>query len=168
VAAGLLERSLADHGEPQVHGEHRLRAAAALETLVATRVALGDLDAAAAAAARIPGLAAGDGDDQVAALAALASARLATARGRPEQAQQALERAPERFGRLDLPYEVAQVRLELARVLAAADPEMAVAEATAARDALERLGAAGEADAADALRRSLGARGRTGPSGSAP
>jgi DNA-binding NarL/FixJ family response regulator len=40
---------------------------------------------------------------------------------------------------------------------------MAVAEATAARDALERLGAAGDADAADALRRSLGAGGRTGP-----
>jgi DNA-binding NarL/FixJ family response regulator len=58
---------------------------------------------------------------------------------------------------------VAQVRLELARVLAATDSEMAVAEATAARDALERLGAAAEADAADALRRSLGARGRTGP-----
>jgi len=58
---------------------------------------------------------------------------------------------------------VAQVRLELARALAATDPEMAVAEAGAARDALERLGAAADADAADALRRSLGAGGRTGP-----
>ncbi|HEY6710080.1 MAG TPA: LuxR C-terminal-related transcriptional regulator [Actinomycetota bacterium] len=163
VAAGLLERSLEDHGEPQIHGEQRLRAAAALETLVAARVALGELDAAAAAAARIPELAADGGDDQVAALAALASARLATARERPEAARRSLERALELFGRLDLPYEVAQVRLELARVLAAADPEMAVAEATAARDALERLGAAADADAADALRRSLGARGRTGP-----
>jgi DNA-binding CsgD family transcriptional regulator len=148
---------------PQVHGEHRLRAAAALETLVAARVALGDLDAAAAAAARIPELAGDGDDDQVAALAALASARLATAQGRPGEARRALERALELFGRLDLPYEVAQVRLELARVLAAADPEMAVAEATAARDALERLGAAADADAADALRRSLGGRGRTGP-----
>ena len=58
---------------------------------------------------------------------------------------------------------MAQVRLELARALAATDPEMAVAEAGAARDALERLGAAADADAADALRRSLGAGGRTGP-----
>jgi hypothetical protein len=72
------------------------------------------------------------------------------------------------LGRLDLPYEAAQVRLELARVLAAADPEMAVAEATVAREALERLGAAADADAADALRRSLGAGGRTGPKRSAP
>src|SRR4029450_10172450 len=48
VAAGLLERSLEDHGVPQVHGEHRLRAAAALETLVAARVALGDLHGAGA------------------------------------------------------------------------------------------------------------------------
>jgi tetratricopeptide (TPR) repeat protein len=54
VAAGLLERSLEDHGVPQVHGEHRLRAAAALETLVTVRIALGDLDAAAGAADRIP------------------------------------------------------------------------------------------------------------------
>jgi DNA-binding CsgD family transcriptional regulator len=162
VAAGLLERSLEDHGVPQVHGEHRLRVAAALETLVTARIALGDLDAAAGAADRIPELAA-EGDHEVAALSALASARLATARERPEEARQALERALKLFGRLDLPYEVAQVRLELARVLAATDSEMAVAEATAARDALERLGAAAEADAADALRRSLGARGRTGP-----
>jgi DNA-binding CsgD family transcriptional regulator len=162
VAAGLLERSLEDHGVPQVHGEHRLRVAAALETLVTARIALGDLDAAAGAADRIPELAA-EGDHEVAALSALASARLATARERPEEARQALERALELFGRLDLPYEVAQVRLELARVLAATDSEMAVAEATAARDALERLGAAAEADAADVLRRSLGARGRTGP-----
>jgi hypothetical protein len=42
VAAGLLERSLEDHGEPAIHGEHHLHAAAALETLVAAQLALGD------------------------------------------------------------------------------------------------------------------------------
>src|SRR4029453_4150902 len=41
VAAGLLERSLEDHGGPQVHGEHRLRAAAGLDSPVPARGARG-------------------------------------------------------------------------------------------------------------------------------
>jgi DNA-binding CsgD family transcriptional regulator len=163
VAAGLLERALEDVGAPHIHGEQHQRAAAALETLVEARLALGDLDAARAAAARIAGLAGGDGDGQVAALAALAEARLATAGGRPGETRRELERALGLFARLDLPYELALVRLELARVLAAGDPEMAVAEARDARDAFDRLGARGDADAADAQLRALGATGRTGP-----
>jgi DNA-binding CsgD family transcriptional regulator len=99
----------------------------------------------------------------VAALAALASAHLATAGGRLEEARRELERALGLFTRLDLPHETALVRLELARVLATSDPEMAVAEARDALAAFERLGAAGDADAADALLRSLGVAGRTGP-----
>jgi DNA-binding CsgD family transcriptional regulator len=122
------------------------------------------VDAARAAAARIAGLAgAADEDGQVAALAALAEARLATADRRSEAARRQLERALGLFARLELPHELALVRLELARVLAADDPEMAVAEAREARDAFERLGAAGDADAADAQLRALGAAGRTGP-----
>ena len=61
VAAGLLERALEDDGQPGIHGEHHLRAAAALETLVAAQLALGDPDAAAAAAARLAELADADG-----------------------------------------------------------------------------------------------------------
>jgi DNA-binding NarL/FixJ family response regulator len=57
----------------------------------------------------------------------------------------------------------ARRELELARVLAAANPELAVAEACGARDAFERLGAGGDADAAGALLRALGAPGRPGP-----
>jgi DNA-binding CsgD family transcriptional regulator len=181
VAAGLLERALEDGGEPHIHGEQRLRVAAALETLVAARLALGDRDGAAADAGRLAALADGDqggparergagslagpaGDGgQVAALAALASARLAADRGDGGAARRALERALEGFGRLDLPHETAQVRLELARVLAAANPALAVAEAGAALQAFERLGAAGDADAAAALLRSLGAPGQTRP-----
>jgi DNA-binding CsgD family transcriptional regulator len=163
VAAGLLERALEDGGEPHIYGERRQRAAAALETLVTARLALGEVDAARAAAARIAGLVGGGDGGQVAALAALAEARLATAAGRPEEARRQLERALELFARLDLPHELALVRLELARVLAASDPEMAVAEAREARDAFERLGARGDADATHALLRSLGVTGRTGP-----
>jgi DNA-binding NarL/FixJ family response regulator len=61
--------------------------------------------------------------------------------------------------------EVARTRLELARALAERSPEVAVAEATAALEAFERLQAARHADAAGALLRSLGAPVRTGPKG---
>jgi DNA-binding NarL/FixJ family response regulator len=165
VAAGLLERALEDDGQPGIHGERHLRAAAALETLVAARLALGDLDAATAAAARLAELGGADagGQGQIAAMAAQAAARVAAAGGRTEEARRLLERALELFSSHDLPYETALARLELARALAGVNPELAVAEAGSALGAFERLGAGGDADAADALLRSLGATGRTGP-----
>jgi ATP/maltotriose-dependent transcriptional regulator MalT len=128
VAVGLLERCLQDNGQPHVHGENHLRAAAALETLVVAYLAQGDV-----------------------------------AEERPDEARRELERSLGLFARLDLPHETALVRLELARALAAGNPEMAVAEARAALGAFEQLGAAGDADATDSLLRSLGAAGRTGP-----
>ena len=167
VAAGLLERSLGDDGQPGIHGERHLRAAAALETLVAAQLALGDPGAATAAAARLAELAEAEvdsqGSGQVAALAAQAGARVAAAAGRPGEARRLLERAMGLFADDDLPYETALARVELARALAGANPELAVAEARTALGAFEQLGAKGEADAADALLRSLGAPGRTGP-----
>jgi DNA-binding NarL/FixJ family response regulator len=165
VAAGLLERALEDDGRPAVHGERHLRAAAALETLVTARLALGDLDAAEVAAKRLAGLAgdAGTGQGQIAALAAQAGARVADAAGHPDEARRLLARALELFARADLPHETALARLELARALAGANPELAAAEARSALAAFEELGAGGDADAADALLRSLGAPGRTGP-----
>ena len=99
----------------------------------------------------------------MAALAAQAGARVAAAAGRSEEARRLLERALGLFADDDLPYETALARVELARVLAGANPELAVTEARTALGAFEQLGAKGEADAADALLRSLGAPGRTGP-----
>jgi DNA-binding CsgD family transcriptional regulator len=165
AAAGLLERSLTDDGQPGIHGERHLRVAAVLETLVAARLALGDTEDAAAAAARLAELAAADADGQgqVAAMAAQAAARVAAAEGRPDEARRLLERALGLFSANDLPHEAALARAELARALASANPELAVTEARNALAAFERLGAAGDADAADALLRSLGATGRVGP-----
>jgi DNA-binding NarL/FixJ family response regulator len=164
VAAGLLERALEDDGAPAAHGERHLRAAAALEILVAARLALGDVDAAQASAARLAGLAEdAAGEGQMAALAAQAAARVAAAAGHPDEARRLLGRALELFARADLPHETALARLELARALAGANPELAVAEARSALAVFEELGAGGDADAADALLRSLGAPGRTGP-----
>jgi DNA-binding NarL/FixJ family response regulator len=90
---------------------------------------------------------------------------VAAAAGRPDEARRLLGRALELFARADLPHETALARLELARALAGANPELAVAvaEARSALAVFEELGAAGDADAADALLRSLGAPGRTGP-----
>jgi DNA-binding CsgD family transcriptional regulator len=163
VAVGLLERCLQDHGEPHIHGETLPRAAAALETLVVAYLALDDLDAAAAAAARVAGLAGAGGHGQVAALAALASAHVAAVSGRHDEARRRLERSLALFSDLDLPHETALARLQLARLLAAGNPAMAVAEARTALAAFEQLGASGDADAAGSLLRSLGAAGRTGP-----
>ena len=163
VAAGLLERALEDDGQPGIHGERHLRAAAALETLVAARLALGDQDAATEAAARLAELDGAGGQGQLAAMAAQAAARVAAAGGRPEEARRLLERALELFSGDDLPYETALARVELARALAGENPELAVAEARSALGTFERLGARSDADAADALLRSLGATGRTGP-----
>jgi DNA-binding NarL/FixJ family response regulator len=163
VAAGLLERALEDDGRPAAHGERHLRAAAALETLVSARLALGDLDGAGTAAARLAGLAEDAEEGEVAGLAAQAAARVAAARGQPEEASRLLGRALDLFAGADLPHETALARLELARAVAQANPGLAVAEARSALAAFEELGAKGDADAADALLRSLGAPGRTGP-----
>jgi DNA-binding CsgD family transcriptional regulator len=163
VAVGLLERCLEDSGEPHSHGENHLRAAWAMETLVVAHLALDDLAAATEAAARLAELAGGDGGGQVEALAATAAGHVARAGGRPDEARRRLERALDLFSRLDFPYETALVRLELARTLSDGSPELAVAEARSALATFERLGAAGDADATDALLRSLGVTGRTGP-----
>jgi tetratricopeptide (TPR) repeat protein len=92
----LRQGRLEDGAEPHIHGERQLRVAAALETLVVARLALGDRDGAAATGGRIAGLAAGDGG-QVAALAALAAAHLATVDGRPDEARRELELAQRLF-----------------------------------------------------------------------
>ena len=127
-----------------------------------TRLALGDQAAAAAAVARLAELAEGDGEGQVAAMAPQAAARWRPSRGGPRRpgaagagAGPVLQQRP--------PHETALARVELAHALTGVNPELAVAEARTALGAFERLGAAGDADAADALLRSLGATGRTGP-----
>lgn len=74
-----------------------------------------------------------------------------------------LEAALAGFAATGLRYEQARTRLELARRLAGGEPEVAITEGQAALALFDRLGAARDADAAAALLRSLGVRGRTGP-----
>jgi ATP/maltotriose-dependent transcriptional regulator MalT len=91
------------------------------------------------------------------ALAAAAEAQLFIVSGHLEPGTDRLETALRLFTGLDMPYEAAQARLELARLHAGRQPDTAVAEAHAALATFDRIGAATDADAAAALLRSLGA-----------
>ena len=83
-------------------------------------------------------------------------------RGREDAAEILLE-AVNRFAELGARLDAARTRLELARALAFASPDVAIDTARHARTELEALGALRDADAAAALLRSLGAKGRAGP-----
>ncbi len=136
-----------------------------LELLVGVYLGRDDLDAASDAVDRLGALAEGCRNDCTAAAAQLAAGRLHAAKGDP-RARSSLRAAVEAFAALDVPLEVAQAQLELAKALAAEAPAGAVAEARLALAAFEQLGAARHADATASLLRSLGVKAaRAGPKG---
>jgi DNA-binding CsgD family transcriptional regulator len=139
-------------------------AAPLLELLVEVLLAAGDVPAAEHVADRLARAATRHDNPYVGALAALARGRvcLATGAGDPRSC---LREALGGFTRAQMPLEVAQARLELARALADDRPEVAVAEARAALDTFERLKAARHADAAGAMLRALGVRPSTARQG---
>ena len=100
--------------------------------------------------------------ERIAAAAAFARGRVATARG-DVTAVSELQKAANQFAVLGLRLDAARSRLALARALAPDSPEIAVDTARQARNELEALGDSREADIAAALMRSLGAKGRAGP-----
>ncbi len=136
--------------------------APALELLVQIRLARDDAPAAAEALARLTALAASSGEGRAAAFADLAAGRVRAAE-EDERASTHLQAALRSFTALDLPLEAARAQLELARAIAATAPEAAVAEARLALRTFERIGAAGDTDAAAGLLRRLGASGRAWP-----
>ena len=139
--------------------------APALEVLIVTRLAIGDLPAAREAADRLATVARASGLERLEACAALAEGRVAAAQG-DERAVRQLKHAVELFGSLDLPLEAARAQLELARTLAESSPAAAAREAKLAVMTFERLGALPDADAAAGLLRGLGATsGRAWPRG---
>jgi DNA-binding NarL/FixJ family response regulator/Tfp pilus assembly protein PilF len=136
-----------------------------LELLVEIRLFRTDASGAADAMRALDELVAATRDERAAAFADLAAGRLAAAAG-DESASAAFQAAIERFGALQLPFDAARARLELARTIADAAPAAATAEARVASREFERLGAATHADAAGALLRRLGGGdGRTWPKG---
>jgi DNA-binding NarL/FixJ family response regulator len=143
-------------------GWDNLLAAPLLEQLVQARIADERTPEARDAAEALGTIAGSSGRERVEAAAALARGRVAYAAGDAD-AVNTLQQAVNGFARLGLRLEVAQARLELARALVVQSPPAAIETARHARNELEALGAAREADAAAALMRSLGARGRAGP-----
>lgn len=156
IAEALLVRRLDEIGWTN------LLAAPLLEQLVQARLADDRLPEARDAAEALAALAGPSGRERVEAAAALARGRVAAAAGDAD-AVNVLQQAVNGFARLGHRLEAAQARLELARALAGQSPPGAIETARHARNELEALGALREADAAAALMRSLGARGRAGP-----
>jgi len=156
AAAALLTQRLDEIGWTS------LVAAPLLAQLVESRLLEGYLDAAAAAASALDEIASARGRDRVEAQAVAAQGRIALAEGREDAADLLLE-GVNRFAALGARLDAARTRLELARALSVPSPEVAVDTARRARAELEALGALRDADAAAALMRSLGAKGRAGP-----
>jgi ATP/maltotriose-dependent transcriptional regulator MalT len=150
VAAALLERGLL------AAEDDLMQNAQLLAQLADARLAAGELDAAEAASTRLAELAARSLVAPVSARAELAAARVHLAAERSQEAAEAARRSLAGFGRLAMPYDVAEARLELARALAAESPELAVEEARAAHAAFRELGAARGRDEAAAVLRELG------------
>jgi DNA-binding CsgD family transcriptional regulator len=134
--------------------------------LVRARLAVGDRDAAASARSRLVELASRH-DYPVLAASAEHARGLVAAAGAEQDAATCLESALASFGALGLPLEEARARLDLARVLADEQPELALAEARAALERFRELSATRDADAATSLLRRLGVRGHTAPRGAA-
>ncbi len=156
AAAALLTERLDEIGWTS------LAAAPLLAQLVESRLLEGYFDAATAAASALAQLASTRGRDRVEAQAAAARGRIALAEGGKDAADLLLE-GVNRFAALGARLDAARTRLELARALSVTSPEIAVDTARRARAELEALGALRDADAAAALMRSLGAKGRAGP-----
>ena len=151
IAAALLERGLlAAEGDA-------MQSAQLLALLVDAQLAAGEADGAESASQRLAELAQLSGTAVVVARAELAAARLNLAGRRQDAAAEAARRALSGFGRLGMPYEMAESRLELSRALADGSPELAVEEARAAYATFRELGAARAGDAAAAALRELGA-----------
>ena len=101
------------------------------------------------------------GGSYVNAAAALASGRVCAATGTGDP-QRCIREALAEFAKAHMPIDVARVRLELAEMLVAERPEVAMAEARSALEAFERLHATRYADEAAALLRTLGVRTASG------
>lgn len=145
--------------------EHQRRRASALELLVEAHLAAGDPEQAGAAARRLAEAAASTPAVRLQAMAAGALGRVALGRGDRAAAGEHLQTALRLWADLDLPYEVARTRFDLARVFETDDPEVAVGHARRALATLDGMGAGLDADRVAAFLRTLGVTPRTGSRG---
>lgn len=132
--------------------------------LVEVHLAEGDLAAAGAVAEQLADQGQQAGTPHLRGTVALTRGRVAHV-ATPADAVTWLRQAVTAFADAGMPLELAMSRLEMARAVAATQPEVAVAEATAALRTFEELDAARLTDQAAALLRQLGAPVRVGPKG---
>jgi DNA-binding NarL/FixJ family response regulator len=136
-------RAAAEHADRylrRVPSHNRTDRAAGLELLVRARAALGDIDGARTALAELTTVAALVATLPLRGAASLASGWVAVALNDGEAARRHFEDAIDRFVQSNAPYEVARARIELARVLAAAQRfKDAAVEAQRAIDVLSEL-----------------------------
>jgi DNA-binding CsgD family transcriptional regulator len=155
---------LVDRFLRQIPDENRTDRAAAFELVVRAHAALGQVDAGRVALAELEGLADSVTTDAMRASVAFAHGLLADDVG---VSRRHFEDAVDLFHRSRAPFEAAQARLELARVLIdMGRSDLAVTEARSAEAAFVTVGAGFAARRAGALLRELGAsapRGRAEP-----
>jgi DNA-binding CsgD family transcriptional regulator len=158
AAIGKVERRLAQTGD------RTLPAVPLLGLLVEAHLCVGDLDEARRAQSRLAELAERSRLDRIHGLATFARARIATAEGHRDDAEDGLVDALGAFERADMPAEKAAVHREFARLAAGAGRmDLAAEEGKAALHAFEQIGALRDADETAAFLRSIGVRGQTGP-----
>ena len=141
----MLRRAVAEHAR-------ELDRAALLPAYVEVMLALGDADAAAAAARQLQEIADRQASDLLGAQAAQARAAVLIASGKDPEALTAARRAGQAWRTLAAPYDAARARVLLAQVLRALqDEESAQMELEAARTVFVELEAAPDVAQVDAL-----------------
>jgi ATP/maltotriose-dependent transcriptional regulator MalT len=159
LAGAVLERRLDALGDG-------LPAVPLLRLLVEVRLALGELEAARTAAARLATIADRAKQPPIHAQACLSTARVELASGNTAGAL--LEKACTLFEASGMLFDTAITRLEWAEVLASADREIAAEDARLASSVFQQLDARPHVDRAAALLRELGAGSRPGPRAAGP
>ncbi len=146
AAAAAVRRALAEAPEPP---QRARLLPAATEILVAA----GDLAGAAQAAAELDGLAGQFGTAALEAMSRQAAGTLRLAEGVPDKALSALRAACRLWHELEVPYEAARCRVQIALACRAlGDEESAGLELDAARQVFAELGAVPEVSRVDGLR----------------
>lgn len=156
-----LARAKLDHALDAIDAENPLRMRL-LPLLVSARLAGDDVTGAADTAEELGERTDRGGHRHLVAMAELSGAEVAAARGAAD-ASKRLQAARDLFAELEMPLEEGRARALLAKVAAEGERDLAVAEAQAALEIFERLGAARDADQTANLLRTLGVRGRKAP-----
>lgn len=154
AALDSITRALTEPGRPSWRAptDSAVYRVALLPAQVEILVAAGDVAGARAAADELSAFADRFGTPAIRASAASAMGLVALAEGSAAEAGTRLREAIGLWTGLEIPYEVARMRLALADAYRAdAEPDRAAIEARTARDAFERLGAAADLRRAEAV-----------------